>query len=100
MVQKVRAHPERFAHYTNWSWDDKGIWTADRVVGGHMAFECTVGAAHWLKRIGSRSRVDIEEMDGTPFIGSVRERVSQRSMELYWVEKDDWRSKESLTRIW
>ncbi len=65
-----------------------------------MAFECTVGAAHWLKRIGSRSKVVIEEKDGTPFIGSVRERVSQRSMELYWVERDDWRSKESLTRIW
>ena len=65
-----------------------------------MAFECTVGAAYWLKRIGSNSRVVIEELDGTPFIGSVRERISERNMELYWRERDDWRSKESLTRIW
>ncbi len=59
VVQKVRAHPERFAHYTNWTWDDKGICTAYRVAGENMAFECTVGAAHWLKRIGSKSRVVI-----------------------------------------
>ncbi len=99
-VQKVRAHPERFSHHSKWSWDDKGIWMADRVAGGIMSYECTVGAARWLKRISARSMVVIEEKDGTPFIGSVRERVSERSMELYWVERDDWRSKDSLPRIW
>ena len=54
-VEKVRAHPERFLHHSKWSWDDKGIWTADRVAGGNMSYECTVGAAKWLKKIGSTS---------------------------------------------
>ena len=58
-IQKVRAHPERFAHHSKWSWDDKGIWTADRVAGGFMSYECTVGAAKWLKRISARSKVVI-----------------------------------------
>jgi hypothetical protein len=99
-VQKVRAHPERHLHHSKWTWDDKGIWTADRVAGGNMPYECTVRAAKWLKKIGSRSLVVLEELDGTPFIGSVRDRVSKRSMGLYWVERDRWRAKDGLSKKW
>ena len=45
-VQKVRAHPERFTHHSKWFWDDKGIWTADRVAGGFMPYECTVKSGY------------------------------------------------------
>ena len=38
-VKKVRAHPKRFKHHTEWDWDDKGIWTADRVAGAEMTHE-------------------------------------------------------------
>ncbi len=76
-VVKVRAHPERFLHHSLWPWDDKGIWTADRVAGKNMKAECSVRASRWLKRIGSRSMAVIEELDGTPYIGSIRERASK-----------------------
>ncbi len=57
-----------------------------------MTYECTVGAAKWLRKIGSNSLVVIEELDGTPFIGSMRERSSKKNMEMYWVERDQWRA--------
>ena len=65
-----------------------------------MTYECTVGAAKWLKKIGSNSLVVIEEVDGTPFIGSMRERSSKKNMEMYWVERDQWRAKDGLPRKW
>ena len=37
-----------------------------------MGFEGQVSASKWLKRIGNRSLLVIEEEDGTLFIGSVR----------------------------
>ncbi len=77
-ISKVKAHPERHAHHESWTWDDIGIWTADRVAGRNMSSECSVSAARWLKRIGAKSLVVIEEADGTPFIGSVKDRISKR----------------------
>ncbi len=65
-----------------------------------MPSESTVSAARWLKRIGAKSLVVIEEADGTPFIGSVKDRLSKRSMELYWVDRDGWRAKDSLPPKW
>ena len=38
-IVKVRAHPENFKHHTAWDWNDKGIWTADRVAGREMDYE-------------------------------------------------------------
>ncbi len=63
-----------------------------------MPYECTVRAAKWLKKIDSRSLVVLEELDGTPFIGSTRDRVSKRNMELNWVERDRWKAKDGLPR--
>jgi hypothetical protein len=73
---------------------------ADRVAGRNMPSEYSVSAARWLKRKGAKSLVVIEEADGTPFIGSVKDRISKRSMELYWVERDGWRTKDSLPQKW
>jgi hypothetical protein len=99
-VTKVRAHPERFKHHSEWDWDDRGIWTADRVAGRSMEFEGRVSAASWLKRIGRSSLIVIEEADGTPFIGSVRDLASRVNMKKYWEERDDWRTKEDLEPKW
>ena len=38
-IAKVRAHPEVHKHHTARDWDDKGIWTADRVAGVEMEYE-------------------------------------------------------------
>jgi hypothetical protein len=38
-----------------WTWHDRGIWTAEKVAGGEMGFEGRVCASNWLKRIGGRS---------------------------------------------
>ncbi len=65
-----------------------------------MRSESSVSIARWLKRIGAKSLVVIEEADGTPFIGSVKEQMSKRSMELYWVDSDELRAKDSLPRKW
>ena len=45
-----------------------------------MGLEGRVSASKWLKRIGNRSLLVIEEEDGTPFIGSVLSRASKVNM--------------------
>ena len=99
-IVKVRAHPENFKHHTAWDWDDKGIWTADRVAGNEMESEGSVKASSWLKRIGKRSLLVIEELDGTPFIGNVRDRASRVNMIEYWKSRDEWRVKDGLLPKW
>ena len=99
-MNKVKAHPERFKHHTEWDWDDKGIWTADRVAGAEMTHESWVSAASWLKRISRRARVTIEEADGTPFIGNVSERISRYNMQKYWKLRDEYRIKDGLSPKW
>jgi hypothetical protein len=99
-IVKVRAHPERFEHHSKWDWDDRGIWTADRVAGRSMECEGRISAAAWMKRIGRSSLLVIEEADGTPFIGSVRERASRVNMKKYWEERDGWRAKDELEPKW
>jgi hypothetical protein len=59
-----------------------GIYIADRVAGGFINHNKTISASDWLIRISARSIIPIEEEDGTPFIGSVKQRVSEyRAME-------------------
>ena len=99
-IVKVRAHPERHKPYEEWDWNDKGIWTADRVAGGQMDHDGSVLASSWLKRIGFRSQVVIEEEDGTPFIGSVQERASRKNIESYWIRRDEWRVQDGLDPMW
>ena len=65
-----------------------------------MEFDGKIKAASWLKRIGLRSPVVIEELDGTPFIGSVQERASILNMQMYWIERDEWRALDGLARKW
>jgi hypothetical protein len=65
-----------------------------------MGFEGRVCASKWLKRIGNRSLLVIEEEDGTPFIGSVRARASKVNMSSYWKERDGWRAKDGLDQKW
>ena len=65
-----------------------------------MGFEGQVSASKWLKRIGNRSLLVIEEEDGTLFIGSVRTRASKVNMCTYWKERDGWRAKDGLDQKW
>ena len=65
-----------------------------------MWFEGRVSAYKWLKRIGGRSLLVIEEEDGTPFIGSVRARASKVNMSTYWKERDGWREMDGLDQKW
>ncbi len=97
---KVKAHAELYQAQEDWNWEDIGIWTADRVAGKNMQSDGKISAAEWLKRIGKRSWVVIEEADGTPYIGNINERYSSYNMETYWKERDDWRAKETLPRKW
>ena len=99
-ISKVRAHPERFKHHTAWDWNDRGIWTADRVAGRSMEYEGSVKASHWLKRIGKGSLLVIEEADGLPFIGNVRDRASKVNRQNLWKERDGWRTLDGLDPKW
>ena len=65
-----------------------------------MESEGTVKASSWLKRIGKRSLLVIEESDGTPFIGSIRDRASRMNMIEYWKIRDEWRIKDGLLPKW
>ena len=38
--------------------------------------------------------VGIEEEDGTPFIGSVKQRASEIGLEQYYMEREGYREKE------
>ena len=57
-----------------------------------MGLEGRVSASKWLKRIGNRSLLVIEEEDGTPFIGSVLSRASKVNMCTYLKERDWWKA--------
>ena len=99
-LAKVKAHPELHKPLSEWTWDDKGIWTADRVAGGEMESEGRISAKKWLTRISARAPLVIQEEDGSPFIGSVRDRLSRINMEKYWIERDGWRLKDGLEPKW
>jgi len=99
-LMKVKAHPELHKCYEDWCWDDIGIWTADRVASSNMQCDGRVSAAKWLKRIGKRSLVVIEEEDGTPYIGNISERYSFQNISRYWKERDSWRAKDDLPAKW
>ena len=43
-LKKVKAHPELFKAPKDWTWDDRGIWTAERVAGGEMESEGRISA--------------------------------------------------------
>ena len=45
-----------------------------------MDYEGSDKASAWLKRIDKRSLLVIEEVDGTPFVGSIRDRASRLNM--------------------
>ena len=32
--EHIKAHPERYKPMEEWTWHDRGIWTADKVAGG------------------------------------------------------------------
>ena len=65
-----------------------------------MEYEGRVSAAAWLKRIGRSSLLVIEEDDGIPYIGSIRERASKVNLKRYWEERDAWRAKDMLEPKW
>ena len=46
-----------------------------------MEYEGSVKASLWLKRIGKKSLLAIEEEDGLPFIGNIRDRASKINMQ-------------------
>ena len=90
---KIKAHPERYKAWGTWSFDDMGIYVADAVAGGQATPHETVSARDWLLRISARSMVGIEEEDGTPFIGSVKQRASETGLEQYYMEREGYRKK-------
>jgi hypothetical protein len=65
-----------------------------------MESEGRISARKWLTRIIARAPLVIQVADGSPFIGSVRERVSKVNIEKYWIERDRWRLKDGLEPKW
>ena len=93
-IFKIDAHPERHKAWGTWDGDDMGIYIADRVAGGFISYNKTVSARDWLIRISARSIISIEEEDGTPFIGSVKQRVSEVMKRDYTMGREEYRAME------
>jgi hypothetical protein len=73
-----------------------GIWIADRVARGFMEADQRISAKKWINRIATQSKVSIEEVDGSPFIGNVARRMSKYSISQYYKERDGWREQDGL----
>ena len=67
---------------------------ADAVAGGQAIPHQTVSARDWMMRISAQSMVGIEEEDGTPFIGSIKQRASEVGLEHYLMEREAYREKD------
>jgi hypothetical protein len=51
ILEKVKAHPEKFKKPEEWDHCDKGIWAADQIAGGTLSPAYTLKTSEWLKRI-------------------------------------------------
>ena len=98
--EKVRAHPERFNTPDLWSKEEKGNFLADQVAGGVVLPALVVKASDWLRRIGSCSKITIEDISGCPMISDIRLRKSRIDTECYLKTRDKYRVKALKTPHW
>ena len=98
--KKVRAHPERFNPPELWSREEKGNFLADQIAGGVALPSLVVKASDWLRRIGSCSRITIEDSIGCPVIEDLRVRKSRLDTIMYLMKRDKYRCKKLKTPHW
>ena len=101
VLEKVRAHPERFKELKEWKAADKGIWMADQVAGGSLTTEKTLKASSWIRRVSYSSKaVIVRKETGMPFFRDVAKMWSKHLLKTYLIQRDEFRARNGKTEIW
>jgi hypothetical protein len=97
---KVRAHPERFSLPCEWTSEEKGNYMADKVAGGDVQPMVTLSAAELLRWIGTSSKINIADLEGTPYVLDPRLKKSKSDGLKYLEERDKYRIKDGKPPCW
>ncbi len=100
ILEKVRAHPERFKKPEEWDCCDRGIWAADQIAGDIFSPAFTIKASDWLKLISYSSKAIVVDKAGLPFIKDISRRWGKHLVDAYLKDRDEYRAKGGKRRIW
>ena len=88
ILNKVKAHPEKYKLPKDWQPEDKGIWIADQIAGGLFAASKKIAASIWLKRVSFTSKATIVDRNGVPFFKDISRRWSKHNLKMYLEGRD------------
>jgi len=100
MLEKVKAHPERYRSPENWTHTDRGIWIADQIAGNEQAATHVVKASDWLKKVAYESKAYVTTKQGLPFVKDISKEWGKYMMDKYLKDRDDYRERDGRGRIW
>ena len=100
ILNKVKAHPEKYKLPKDWQPEDKGIWIADQIPGGLFAASKKIAASIWLKRVSFTSKATIVDRNGVPFFKDISRRWSKHNLKMYLEGRDEDRAERGKKRIW
>ena len=99
VLEKVKAHPERYPKPDKWTNVDRGIWIADQIAGDEQRAAYVVKASEWLKKVAYESKAYISTKQGLPFVKDISKELEKHMMDKYLKDRDDFREKDGKNRI-
>ncbi len=99
LLEKVKAHPERYREPKDWTNKDRGIWIADQIAGGDMEASHVIKASEWLRKVAFESKAYISKQ-GLPFVKDISKEWGKHMMDRYLKDRDDYRERDGRDRIW
>ncbi len=100
ILEKVRAHPEKFRKPKEWDYYDKRVWAADQIAGDTFTPALTVKASAWLNLVSYSSKAIVVDHNGLPFVKDISKRWEKYLIGSYLRERDEYRMKGGKRRIW
>ena len=100
VLEKVKAHPEKYKKPEEWDHRDRGIWAADQIAGGVLSPSIRIKASEWLTHISYSSKLVVVDQKGLPFVKDIAKRWGKYLVDSYLVERDDYREERGKRRIW
>jgi len=100
VLEKVKAHPEKYKKPEEWSHTDRGIWAADQIAGGILLPSVKIKASEWLTHISYASKLIVVDQQGLPFVKDIANKWGKYLVDSYLVERDDYREERGKRRIW
>ena len=93
ILEKVKAHPEKFKKPEEWDYCDKGIWAADQIAGDTLTPAITIKASTWLSLISYTSKAIVVDCNGLPFVKDISKRWGKYLIDSYLKDRDEYRVK-------